>query len=105
MSVIFVTNRGGQELTLSAQNGRSVMETIRDGGIDELLAMCGGGCSCATCHVYVHPDFLENLMPMADDENELLDSSKYRAYNSRLSCQIQLTPQLDGLKITIADQE
>ena len=64
------------------------MEVIRDAGIDELLALCGGCCSCATCHVHVDPDFAARLPPMSEDENDLLDSSDDRDETSRLSCQI-----------------
>jgi 2Fe-2S ferredoxin len=64
------------------------MEAIRAAGIDELLAMCGGCCSCATCHVYVDPGFMALLPEISGDENALLDSSTHRHDNSRLSCQL-----------------
>ncbi|MFX8063452.1 2Fe-2S iron-sulfur cluster-binding protein, partial [Acinetobacter baumannii] len=82
--------------------GLSVMEVIRDAGIDEILALCGGCCSCATCHVHVDPDFAAKLPKMSEDENDLLDSSADRDATSRLSCQIELTDALDGLKVRIA---
>ena len=81
------------------------MEVIRDSGFDELLALCGGCCSCATCHVYVDPAFAGSVEPMSEDENDLLDSSDHRNETSRLSCQIHLTDALDGLKVTIAQED
>src|SRR3546814_4097003 len=64
MAELIVITREGNELVLEAGDGLSVMEVVRDGGVDELLALCGGCCSCATCHVYVYPDFAEKH-PMA----------------------------------------
>jgi ferredoxin, 2Fe-2S len=81
------------------------MELIRDNGFDELLALCGGCCSCATCHVFVDDSFADKLPAMSEDENDLLDSSDHRAGNSRLSCQLQFTDALDGLKVTIAPED
>lgn len=105
MPKLIVTTREGEERELDAEVGLSVMEVIRDGGIDELLALCGGCCSCATCHVHVDPAFAELLPKMGPDEDDLLDSSDERNATSRLSCQIQMTPALDGLKVTIAGED
>jgi 2Fe-2S ferredoxin len=81
------------------------MENIRNAGIDELMALCGGCCSCATCHVYVDPDMKDALAPMSADEDALLDSSSYRSPTSRLSCQIPFEPGLDGLRVTISPED
>ena len=81
------------------------MEMVRDAGFDELLALCGGCCSCATCHIFVDPAFADKLPPMSDDENDLLDSSDHRKETSRLSCQLAFTPALDGLKVEIAPED
>ncbi len=102
MAKIIVTNRDAEESEVEAEVGLSVMEIIRDTGFDELLALCGGSCSCATCHVYVDEEWLAKLDPMEADENELLDTSDYRESNSRLSCQIEMHDGLDGLRVTIA---
>ena len=83
----------------------SVMEVIRDEGIDELLAMCGGGCSCATCHVYVAEQDWNTLSPIGPDEDELLESSGHRTRQSRLSCQIPFEEALSGLHVTIAPED
>ncbi len=105
MPQLTVVTRDGTERTLRGESGLSVMEVIRDNGIDELLALCGGCCSCATCHVHVDEAWLGALPPMDGDEDDLLDSSDHRAANSRLSCQIPFSPALEGLRVTIAPED
>lgn len=105
MPKLVVVNRAGEEKTVEAETGLSVMEAIRDNGFDELLALCGGCCSCATCHIHVDPAFTDKLPAMSEDENDLLDSSDHRDATSRLSCQIQMTAALDGLKVRIAEED
>jgi 2Fe-2S ferredoxin len=105
MPKLIVVTREGVESTLEGEAGLSVMEVIRDNGIDELLALCGGCCSCATCHVHVDPAFADKLPAMSEDESDLLDSSDHRNETSRLSCQIQFSAALDGLKVTIAPED
>ena len=105
MPTLYVTTREGETLELQGESGLSVMEIIRDGGVDELLALCGGCCSCATCHIHVDPAFASKVAPMSEDENDLLDSSDDRDETSRLSCQIPFSDDLDGLKVTIAKED
>jgi 2Fe-2S ferredoxin len=105
MPKMIVVNREGEEQAIEGASGLSVMEAIRDSGIDELLALCGGCCSCATCHVFVDPAFADALPAMSEDENDLLDSSDHRSETSRLSCQLKLTDDLEGLKVTIAPED
>ena len=105
MPKLVVINREGEESTIEGEAGLSVMEVIRDAGIDELLALCGGCCSCATCHVKVDPTWKDKLPSMSEDESDLLDSSDHRDDNSRLSCQIHLSNELDGLKVEIAPED
>lgn len=105
MPKLVVVNRSGEEKTVEVAAGLSVMEAIRDSGFDELLALCGGCCSCATCHVHVDAAFADKVEPMSEDENDLLDSSDHRDATSRLSCQIHVTDALDGLKVTIAKED
>ncbi|MDP9414398.1 MAG: 2Fe-2S iron-sulfur cluster-binding protein [Pseudomonadota bacterium] len=105
MPQLTVVTRDGTERTVQGESGLSVMEVIRDNGIDELLALCGGCCSCATCHVHVDEAWLGALPAMDGDEDDLLDSSDHRAANSRLSCQIPFSPALEGLRVTIAPED
>jgi 2Fe-2S ferredoxin len=105
MPKLVVVNRSGEESTVEVGDGLSVMEAIRDNGFDELLALCGGCCSCATCHIFVDPAFADKLPAMSEDENDLLESSDHRGATSRLSCQVHLTPDLDGLRVIIAPED
>jgi 2Fe-2S ferredoxin len=105
MPKLIVVNREGVESTIEGEAGLSVMEVIRDNGIDELLALCGGCCSCATCHIHVDAAFADKLPAMSEDESDLLDSSDHRNETSRLSCQIPFSAELDGLKVTIAPED
>ena len=105
MPKLTVTTREGEERTVEAASGLTVMEAIRDNGFDELLALCGGCCSCATCHVHVDPAFAALLPPVSEDEDDLLDSSGDRDETSRLSCQVPFTDALDGLRVRIAEED
>ena len=105
MPKLIVVTREGEEREIMGEAGLSVMEVIRDAGIDELLALCGGCCSCATCHVYVDPAFAGKLPPMTEDESDLLDSSDHRNETSRLSCQIVVNDSLMGMHLTIAPED
>ena len=104
MPKIIVVNQAGEEREIEALNGTTLMEAIRDNGFDELLALCGGCCSFATCHVHVDPAFSDKLPAISADEDDLLDSSDERDANSRLSCQVPVTDALDGMKVTIAQE-
>ncbi|MBX9796544.1 2Fe-2S iron-sulfur cluster-binding protein [Sphingomonas sp.] len=105
MPQLIVVMRNGEERTVTGEAGLSVMEVIRDAGIDEILALCGGCCSCATCHVHVDPAFAAKLPAISLDENDLLDSTAGRDGTSRLSCQIPFTDALDGLRVRIAEED
>ena len=105
MPTINVTTRNGETRVVEARLGVSIMENLRDGGIDEILALCGGCLSCATCHVFVDDQWLGQLPPVSDDEDDLLDSSDARQPNSRLSCQLPLTEELDGIAVTVAPDD
>ncbi len=105
MPQLVVTTLEGEKTTIDTVAGLNVMEAIRDAGVDELLALCGGCCSCATCHVYVDPAFAGILPAMSEDENDLLDSSDHRQETSRLSCQLVISEDVDGLRVTIAPED
>jgi ferredoxin, 2Fe-2S len=105
MPQLIVTTREGETRSIEGSAGTSMMEAIRDSGIDELLALCGGLCSCATCHVHVDPEFLDLLPVMSGDEDALLDGCRHRDARSRLACQIRLADHFPPLRLKIADEE
>lgn len=104
MAVLRVIDRDGREHEVEAKTGLKVMETLRelDYGV---AAICGGMCSCATCHVYVDPEWQAQLPAPMSDERELLSELAHTQDNSRLSCQIEFTAELAGLRVTIAPDE
>ena len=105
MPKLIVVTHTGEEVTIEGQAGTSVMQSMRDGGVSDLLALCGGCCSCATCHVWVDPAFIDKLPKAAEEETALLEDSSHRKATSRLSCQIRLADNLDGLRVTLAPDE
>jgi 2Fe-2S ferredoxin len=98
------TDRDGQVHSVSAQPNDTLMEVLRefDWGV---AAICGGMCSCATCHVFVDDDWLAKFPKREMDEEELLEYLEHFRSNSRLSCQLSLQEQHDGLSITLAAEE
>lgn len=102
---IIVKTRDGEAHAVEGRPGLTLMEAIRKSDVDELVALCGGSCSCATCHVFVEmgPDSVRS--PGSEDEDDLLDSSDYRGVASRLSCQIRLDESLEGLVVQIAPED
>jgi ferredoxin, 2Fe-2S len=98
---ILVTDQAGAEHELEGLEGWRVMEVIRDWGLN-IKAECGGALSCATCHVYVDHDWIETVGAPSDEEEDMLDSVGDVRSNSRLSCQILMSDELDGLELTLA---
>ncbi|AVX04041.1 2Fe-2S ferredoxin [Maritalea myrionectae] len=98
---IYVTDHNGKEHELEALDGWRVMEVIRDWGLP-IKAECGGACACATCHVFVDPDWQDKLHAASDEEEDMLDMVPDVKDNSRLSCQILMSEELDGLKVSLA---
>jgi 2Fe-2S ferredoxin len=103
--IINVTTRDGRTRAIEGSAGQSLMENLRSGGIEEILALCGGCCSCATCHVHVDEEWLGALPAMSEDEDDLLSTSGVREANSRLSCQITFGEALDGIAVTVAAED
>jgi 2Fe-2S ferredoxin len=104
MPVIKVVDLNGSEQQVNVAVGGVLMEPLRD--LDAgISAICGGMCSCATCHVYVDPEWVGKLPAAMSDETDMLRDLSTRRDNSRLSCQIQLTAAIDGLRVTIAPEE
>ena len=99
MVKLIVVNRSGVESVLEASAGSTLMEAIRDSGFGGLLAVCGGCCSCATCHVHIDPAYRDKLPEMKPEEDELLSTSFNRDETSRLSCQLKMSASLAGLVV------
>jgi 2Fe-2S ferredoxin len=105
MVAVTVTNRRDIQKTFEAKPGSTLMEALRDNG-SEIEAICGGCCSCATCHVFVDPEWAAKLPPRSDDEQELVQATlTYRPETSRLSCQIKLSEALNGISLSLAPEE
>ncbi len=99
-TVVYVQPDGTRE-QIEVPVSYSVMEGATMNGVDGIEAECGGACSCATCHVYVDPAWTASLPAMEDLEDAMLDSANERRENSRLSCQIPVTEELEGLTVTV----
>lgn len=104
MITLTVIDREGVENQLTATPGATLMEVLRDQDMG-VAALCGGMCSCATCHVYVDEAWLGKLPAVQSDEAEVLSDLADRMPNSRLSCQINLVAGYAGLKVTVAPEE
>jgi len=105
MPVINVTNRAGEQRVVEGKPGSTVMEILRDADMD-VEAICGGCCSCATCHVFVDDAWFGKVGTRSEDEQELVEQTDaYEPNNSRLSCQIKFSDELDGLVVTVAPAE
>ena len=105
MPTITVISRTGEERQVDAEIGKSLMQVGRDdSGFEDLIAMCGGCLSCATCHVHVHGAAEGALPPLGPDEDDLLAGSPDRSADSRLSCQVPITEMLEGIRVRIADE-
>jgi ferredoxin, 2Fe-2S len=103
MGTIIAIDRSGKEHTLTAQDGLTVMEILRDAGLP-VEAICGGQCICSTCHVYVDGAWADKLKPRATDEQVMVEDSGHFKDSSRLACQVPYHAALDGLRVTIAPE-
>jgi ferredoxin, 2Fe-2S len=100
-----IKTRKGETRDIEGALGFTLMEAIRHADISELAAICGGSCSCGTCHVFVEEGPVEVKSPASEDEDALLGSSDHRRPQSRLACQVVLGESLDGLIVTIAPED
>ena len=103
MGTLKVKDRDGLIHELDAQIGSTIMEIIRDAGLD-IEAACGGCCACATCHVYVTNEKIQKLKFIDDDEESMLDQAFSVLNNSRLGCQVEYSDDLDGMELTLAPE-
>ncbi len=105
MPLTFIHPDGRSE-TLETRTGESAMLAATRHGIAEIVGECGGNAMCATCHVYVDESWVDRLPAMSDDEDALIDgAAAARLATSRLSCQIKMTPDLDGLVLRLPDRQ
>ncbi len=95
----------GVRREVEAPAGTTLMEAAVDNAVEGIVAECGGACSCATCHVYVEPEWLDKLPPPEPQEDGMLDCVLDRRPESRLSCQIVLREDLDGIVVRVADEQ
>ena len=105
MAQLIITSRTGEQKAVDPGTGLTVMEIVRDAGADEPFALCGGVCSCATCHVYVDPDWTGKTGERNTMEESMLDFADNVEPNSRLSCQIKITEELDGLVVRMPESQ
>ena len=103
MTKIIVKDRQGNIKEISADLGMSLMEIIREAGM-EIEASCGGCCACATCHIYVNTSWVSKLLKADDDEESMLDQAFNVKKNSRLACQIEFVSDLDGIEVELAPE-
>ncbi|ADZ72501.1 2Fe-2S iron-sulfur cluster-binding protein [Polymorphum gilvum] len=99
INLVFIDSSGARR-EITSPEGQSLMETATMAGIPGIDADCGGACACATCQVYVAEEWVGKLPPIAEAEANMLEFAANRQANSRLACQIRLTPELDGLTVT-----
>ena len=95
----------GARREITAPVGITLMEAARQNGIVGVVAQCGGACACATCHVYIDPAWMAKLAPREDMEEGMLETAWEPKENSRLSCQVHVTAELDGLRVTVPRQQ
>ncbi|HBK50964.1 MAG TPA: (2Fe-2S)-binding protein [Pseudomonas sp.] len=101
MPLITYVQPDGKTVDVEVPLGSSVMQGAVDNMVEGIVAECGGACSCATCHVYVDPAWMDIVEPACDFELDMLAAANDVRSNSRLSCQIEITPELSGLIITM----
>jgi 2Fe-2S ferredoxin len=95
----------GQQHTVDAEVGQSLMQVATDNMIPGIIADCGGNCSCATCHVYIDTSWQARVTPPEQGERDMLDCALYVQENSRLSCQVNVTPELDGMVVRLPESQ
>ncbi|WP_407492398.1 2Fe-2S iron-sulfur cluster-binding protein [Pseudooceanicola sp. MF1-13] len=106
MAKITYIEHNGTEHVVDVSNGMTVMEGARDNGIPGIEADCGGACACSTCHVYVAPEWVDKLPGREDMEEDMLDFAyEPDLTRSRLTCQIKVTDELDGLVVQMPEKQ
>lgn len=101
MPRIVFLNADGRRTEVEASVGDSLMRAAQDNGVEGLVAECGGSLSCATCHAYVALPFVDRIPAASEDEQLMIECAVDVRPNSRLSCQVFVTPDMDGLEVEI----
>jgi len=96
---------GGARREIDVPVGITLMEAARQHGVAGVVARCGGACACSTCHVYIDPKWLAQLEPREEMEEGMLENAWEPRANSRLSCQIHITAEMDGMQVTVPQQQ
>ncbi len=105
MAVLNVIDRDGNDAVIESDTGYSLMDILQSNGQD-IAAICGGVCSCATCHIYLPADVNAKLPARSGDEQVLVEESEhYREGESRLGCQVEFTEELDGIQVILAPED
>ena len=105
MPKITFIEHSGQEHVVTADVGQSVMQAAVDNMVPGIIADCGGNCSCATCHVYVDSGWVERVTPPTQSETDMLECALHTQETSRLSCQVAVTAELDGLIVRLPESQ
>ena len=105
MPKVTIIEHGGAVHTLDAANGQSLMQLAMSNSVPGILADCGGSCSCATCHVYVEPEWLDRIPQASSAEKDMIECALHVQDNSRLSCQIELSDSLDGIVVRLPESQ
>ena len=105
MPKITFIEHDGTAHQVTAAPGRSVMQTAGDHQVPGILADCGGNCACATCHVYVDEAWVARLAPPSKEEREMIECALHVRDNSRLSCQLPVTTEVDGLVVRLPESQ
>lgn len=102
--IIFI-DRNGDRREVTVSRGMTIMEAAVDNDVSGIVAECGGACACATCHAYISEKWVSGLPAIEDMEDAMLDSAIERKDNSRLTCQLEMTDELDGIEVQVAKNE
>jgi len=105
VTTIRFVQHDGREQVIEANDGQTVMRVAQDNGVPGIVADCGGFLSCATCHVYIDANWVSRIPPATEDETTMLELAVDPNESSRLSCQIQVNPEIDGLIVNIPERQ
>jgi ferredoxin, 2Fe-2S len=105
MASFTLETRSGARRDIPGKEGVTLMKLIRRAGVEELVAQCGGGCACATCHVYIETPPGGKIAAMTTGESRMLSNAAHREIASRLACQIKFDASLDGMQVRIAPED